>query len=154
MAVAEKLKQFEQSGGKVLWIDQVPGGAEHENNNPVVNAYLKTAEVTPVKHLAESIAQSCSPEVDLSFTPGTDQLTVGRFLKDGDQVYLLVNREQEGIQVQVKGNRKGKEQIKVLDPSTGNIGEIPLPAKLTLEANRAMMLIPDESYLKGDLLND
>tara|TARA_B110000483_G_scaffold8430_1_gene9993 strand:+ start:3288 stop:5549 length:2262 start_codon:yes stop_codon:yes gene_type:complete len=154
LAVAEQLKQFEESGGKVLWIDHVPFGAEHGAHDAAVKAYLKNAEATPVKELAGSIPQSCSPDFDLSFTPGTENLTVGRFHRNGEQVYLLVNREQEGLTVEVEGQRaKGKSgRIQVLDPSTGKISKVSLPATFALEANRAVMLIPDGDYLKRELL--
>ncbi len=77
---------------------------------------------------------------------------MGRFIRDEQQAYLLVNREQEGIKVQVKGQRKSKGKLQLLDPSTGEINQVSLPATLPMKANRALMLIPDEDYLKQELL--
>jgi hypothetical protein len=116
----------------------VPRGAEHVKNDAAVKATLAGAQAVPVAELAGSIPQSSSPRFDLAFTPGTDQLTVGRFDREGEQVYLLVNREQKGISAEVKGNSR----VKVLDPSTGGIEEVALPARLPIQANRALMLIP------------
>ena len=141
--VARQLKRFEQSGGKVLWIDEVPRGAEHVKNDPDVKKALQEAQITRVDHIAESIAGSFSPKFDLAFTPGTDTLTVGRFHQKGEQVYLLVNRTQEAITVGVQRQR-AEGQVNVLDPSTGKISDAALPLSLPLQANRALMLIPDK----------
>jgi len=145
LAVTEQLEQFEKTGGKVLWIGDVPRGAEHAKNDPVVNKALKNAQVTKVGEIKDAIPISYSPQFDLAFTPGTDQLTIGRFHKDGEQVYLLVNRMQKAISVGVEGHRGStlSGKVKVLDPSTGKINEASLPIRLPLEANRSLMLMPD-----------
>ena len=154
IAVVRQLKRFEQSGGKILWIDEVPRGAEHVKNDADVKKALQEAQITRVDHIAESIASSFSPSFDLVFTPGTDTLTIGRFHKDGEQVYLLVNRMQKAISVGVEGHRGStlSGKVKVLDPSTGKINEASLPIRLPLEANRSLMLMPDEEYLTQKLL--
>jgi hypothetical protein len=152
LAVSEQLRRFEEAGGTVIWVDRVPHGAEHTKNDAAVKAALRNAQAIRVDQLAGSITASYSPEFDLSFTPGTDQLTVGRFHQNGKQVYLLVNREQKSIPVKVRGHRKGAPgKIKLLDPSTGKIREVSLPINLSLEANRALMLIPDRDYLTREL---
>ena len=155
LAVAEQLKRFEQAGGKILWIDQVPRGAEHAGNDQAVYAALKNARAISVEQIAGSIKKSYSPEFDLIFTPGTDKLTVGRFHQKNEQVYLLVNREQEEIMVDIQGQRvqSGNGKVRVLDPSTGKISSISLPASLTLEANRSIMVMPGQKYLSKRLLN-
>jgi hypothetical protein len=155
LAVVEQLELFEQSGGTILWIDQVPRGAEQPGNDKVVNVALKNAVAIGVEDIDESIEKSYSPEFDLSFTPGTDQLTVGRFHQKEDQVYLLVNREQEEIVVDIQGQR-GKSRngkVTVLDPSTGEISSLSLPARLTLEANRSFLVVPGQKYLSKSLVD-
>ncbi len=154
LAVSEQLKTFEQSGGKVIWVDQVPSAAEYvKNDNKVLNNQQNAKEVS-TEELAGLISNSYSPEFDLTFTPGTDQLTIGRFHKNGDQVYLLVNRMQEAISVDVQGKRviAGAGKISVMDPSTGKIREISLPASLPLQANRSLLLMPEQEYLEQGLI--
>jgi hypothetical protein len=153
LSVVEQLERFEQSGGKVLWIDQVPRGAEHAGNDQAVKAALQNAQSVSVEEIAGSIEKSYSPEFDLTFTPGTDKLTVGRFHRDEEQVYLLVNREQEEIVVEMKGRRGrgGSGKVNVLDPSSGKISTVSLPARLTMEANRSLMVMPGQKYLSKRL---
>ncbi len=149
LAIIEQLKKFEKSGGKVIWVGQVPYAAEYEKNDKKVLKNLHGAEKVDVDKLATSINNSYSPEFDLTFTPGTDKLTIGRFHKNNEQVYLLVNRLQEAITVEIDGQRLNKTagKIKLLNPSTGEISEIALPAKMSLKANRSLMLIPESEYL-------
>ena len=139
LAVASKLEAFKKSGGKVLWIDKVPGSAEFAKNDPAVKKGLGNAKSIPANKLKVSIPKGYSSAFDLTFTPGADQLNVGRFRQDGKLVYLLVNRLQKDITVDVKGSGKGK----LLDPSTGKISSVSFPAKLPIKATRALMLIPE-----------
>lgn len=141
LAVIEKLRTFEESGGTVLWIDQVPRGAEHAENDPAVRAALQNAQMIPVEGIAHSITRSYSPEFNLTFTPGTDQLTVGRFRRGGRQIYLLVNRSQEKLSVQIEG---GSAAVSILDPSTGRTVRRKLPERVSLRATRALLLMPDQ----------
>ena len=116
---------------------------------------LKNAKEVSAGQLAGLISNSCSNEFDLTFTPGTDKLTVGRFYKNNEQVYLLVNRLQEAITVNVLGQRvkSNSGKIRLLDPSSGEIHEITLSAQLQLEANRSLILMPGQEYLKNRLLD-
>ena len=138
MAAAKTLVQFERSGGKIIWVDTVPRGAEYAKHDAPVKGWLKDAQATPTAGFAKAIPASFSAKFDLSFTPGTDQLAIGRFHRDGKRIYLLVNRQQKGINAKVTG----KGAMSVLDPSTGKIRRVNLPAELPMEAVRALILIP------------
>jgi len=154
LAVVEQLKRFEDGGGKILWVDQVPQSAEYAKNDAKVKKALQHADKVDVGQLTGLINNSYSPEFDLTFTPSTDQLTVGRFHKNDQQVYLLVNRKQEAISIEIEGQRtEGKSnQIKVLEPSTGEINNLALPAQLQIKANRALLIIPSHEYLEQPLI--
>ena len=138
LGVAQQIAAFQASGGKVIWVDRVPRGAEHAANDAAVNAILEQAAPTRMGSVAAAVGRSYSEEFDLKFSPGSDQLVVGRFRQNGKPVYFLVNRLQEEIPVKIIG----KGQVKLLDPSTGKIKGVKLPAKLPLGATRALMLIP------------
>ena len=68
-------------------------------------------------------------------------MMVGRFHRDGKQIYVLVNRLQTPIKATVTGEGEGRS-VTVLDPSTGKITQVDLPADLPVDATRALMLIP------------
>jgi hypothetical protein len=132
----------------------VPRAAEHARNDQKVAKILQNTHSVAVDQIADLINNSYSPEFDLNFSPGTDQLTVGRFHRNGEQVYLLINRNQEDIFINIEGQRtEGKlDQIKVLDPSTGKINKVSLPAQLQMKANRALLIIPSHEYLEQPLM--
>lgn len=150
LRVVEQLKKFEKSGGKVIWVDQIPYAAEYAKHDKQVLKNLSNARKTSLNHLTASINNSYSPEFDLTFKPGTDKLTIGRFHKNGEHVYLLVNRLQKNISIDVEGNwtidSSGK--VMTLNPSTGEIREISLPASLPLRANRSLLIISKQDYIQ------
>ncbi|MDQ8195975.1 hypothetical protein QEH59_16185 [Coraliomargarita sp. SDUM461004] len=148
LSVSQQLAAFEKQGGTVIWVDQVPRAAEHDVNDEAVISRLIGAKMTPHEELAAAIGRSCSADYDLSFSPGSDQLTVGRFYKEDQQVYLIVNRTEQMLSVQVDGHRDGAATMgHVLDPSTGTIRQLRLPVTLELQATRSLLLIPDRGYL-------
>jgi len=138
LAVLNQLTAFQKSGGTVLWVDQVPRLSEHKRNEKAVKAGMAGAKPIAVNQLADRIEESYSPDFGPSFAPDPRTLTVGRFRRNGQLVYLLVNREQKDILAKVSG--KGK--LRVLDPSTGKISTVSLPAKLPIKAVRALLLLP------------
>lgn len=142
MSAAKTLVQFERGGGKILWADKVPQGAEHAKHDAPIQGWLKDAKATPTAGLAKAIPASFSSKYDLSFSPSTDQLAVGRFHRDGKLIYLLVNRQQKPITAKVTLKGAGKGVVSLLDPSTGKIKRVNLPAELPMEAVRALILIP------------
>lgn len=137
LAVAEKLVDFQKSGGKVLWADKVPSLSEHTKNDQHFKKALSGATVTPTNKIASSIPRSYSTDFSLSFSPDPKTLAVGRFHSKGKEVYLLVNRQQKDISAKITG--KGK--VSVLDPSTGKIRSVSLPAELPMKAVRALMIV-------------
>jgi hypothetical protein len=137
LAVAEKLSDFQKSGGKVLWADKVPTHSEHQKNEEAFKAILSNVALTPTNKLVGSIAQSFSSDFGLTFSPDPKSLAVGRFHSKGKKVYFLVNRQQKDITATVSG--KGK--VSVLDPSTGKIKKITLPVELSLKSVRSMMIV-------------
>jgi hypothetical protein len=153
LAVAKQLNSFQSAGGTVIWVGQVPRGAEYAKNDRAVVAALRGATSIAVDDLASAISNSYSSEFDLSFAVGPDQLAVGRFHKGGQPIYLLVNRTQKRLSVEVAGNRvRGKAMGQLLDPSTGEIHQLKLPARLDFEANRSLLLMPSRKHLAHNLI--
>jgi|TARA_B110000091_G_scaffold70380_1_gene77507 hypothetical protein len=152
--VLEQLNRFEETGGKILWIDDVPRAAEHAKNDEKVKLLLKNVASVNSKNMVSSINDSYAAEFDLNISPGTDKLTIGRFHKNEEQVYLLINRMQESLSIDIEGQRNiGKsDQLNILDPSTGKIKAVSLPAKLNMTANRALLIMPSQEYLKQSLI--
>jgi hypothetical protein len=152
--VLEQLEQFKKAGGKVLWVDTVPKAAEKAKNDTRVNEILKNTGSVNIEHMVSSIDNSFSAEFDLDISPGTDKLTIGRFHKKDEQVYLLINRTQKALSIDIEGQRgdEFENALSVLDPSTGKIRAISLPANVEMKANRALMVVPNQEYISQPMI--
>ncbi|PQJ28163.1 hypothetical protein BSZ32_06375 [Rubritalea profundi] len=133
-----QVQSFTFNGGTYYGGNPVPDQAEHKKSDPAVKAAMAGAKPIRINQLAGAVPQSYSAEFALTFSQGPKTLTVGRFHQKGKQVYLLVNRLQKDISVEVKGQKS----VQMLDPSTGKIKKVSLPATLPIKAVRALMLIP------------
>ena len=110
--VTQQLDRFEKAGGKILWIDMVPGASEYAMNDKKVKTLLDDARSISIDEIKGSIERSYPEDFDLHFDPGKDEINAGRFIKEGKQIYLLVNREQEDILIEVQGQRKKMEMVR------------------------------------------
>ena len=153
LKVLKKIAAFEKAGGKVLWLDKSPKYTEFEKNQKY--AVRKFNQYKPVKihKIPYKICSPYYPEFDLSFSPDTSKLLVGRFLQrrfksKGEQVYLLINRTLSKMEVSLDGGRNDTSSpLEVLDPSNGKIKNITLPAKLLIPGNRVLIIMPGKMYL-------
>ncbi|VGO14028.1 hypothetical protein PDESU_02585 [Pontiella desulfatans] len=136
--VAQQLSRFQESGGKIIWVDSVPYAAEHAKHDAEVKALLEQVSATDMKGVVPAIGNSFSDDFNLTFSPGSDQLVVGRFHQKNKPVYFLVNRMQDELPIKIIG----EGQVKLLDPSTGEISSVRLPAKRKLGAVRSLIVMP------------
>jgi len=136
LAVARKLEAFEAAGGRVIWVGGVPSAGHHAREDEPVRAIVSAANSVPPRELPSLIERSYGPEFDLSFTPGTADLGVARFHRDGKKVYFLMNKKEQDLDVQVGGSGP----VTVLDPSTGEIREATAPLPLQIGPLRSMLL--------------
>jgi len=136
--VAQQLARFQEAGGKVIWVDSVPYAAEYAKHDAEVKALLGQSAAISMEAIVPAIGTSYSDDFDLKFSPGSDQLLVGRFRQNDKPVYFLVNRMQEELPVKISG----KGQVKLLDPSTGEIQSVRLPLQRSLGAVRSLIVMP------------
>ena len=136
LEVLRKIKAFEAAGGKVLWVDEVPSSALYSRDDEAVRQGLTAARTVAAGELPALIGRSYGPAFDLSFTPGTADLGVARFHRDGKKIYFLMNKKEQDLAVQVGGGGP----VTVLDPSTGEIREATAPLPLQIGPLRSMLL--------------
>lgn len=144
LQVAQKLAAFRQQGGRIFWVDSIANYAEHARNDTAVSRLLKGARTTSISRLTSLLTGSNSQTFSLSFNHKSETLAVGRFVKAGQQFYLLVNRSQKKLSVRVHDlNSQASDRFKILDPTTGEIDELVLPCKLEFDPNRSLFLVCD-----------
>ncbi len=138
--VLEKIVAFETAGGVVLWVDAVPKAGEYAEEDGKVAYWLSEVEPLRPDDLPGEIDERTGTPFDLKFMPeGTDQLAVARYRRGDKAIYFLVNRTGGNLAVSVTAGSEG--EISVLDPTTGGIAELPLPASLRLEPHRSLILL-------------
>jgi hypothetical protein len=135
--VLNKLEVFEAAGGKVIWVDEVPSAALYASDDEAIRQGLASAQPVPVGKLPDLIGQAYSPQFDLTFEPGTSELGVARFHRDGKKIYFVMNKQEVDLPVQVGGSGP----VTVLDPSTGEIREATAPLPLQIGPLRSMLLM-------------
>jgi hypothetical protein len=136
LEVLRKIEAFEAAGGKVLWVDEIPSSALYSRDDEAVRQGLTAARTVAAGELPALIGQSYSPAFDLTFTPGTSELGVARFHRDGKKIYFVMNKKEQDLAVQVGGSGP----VTVLDPSTGEIREATAPLPLQIGPLRSMLL--------------
>jgi hypothetical protein len=134
--VLRKIEAFEAAGGKVVWVDEVPSAALDARDDEAVRQGLAAARPVAAGELPALIGQSYSPAFDLTFTPGTAELGVTRFHRDGKKIYFVMNKKEEDLAVQVGGSGP----VTVMDPTTGEIREATAPLPLQIDPLRSMLL--------------
>lgn len=136
LEVLRKIEAFEAAGGKVVWVDEVPSSALYARDDEAIRQGLADARPVAAGELPALIGRSFSPLFDLTFTPGTSELGVARFHRDGKKIYFVMNKKEQDLAVQVGGSGP----VTVLDPSTGEIREATAPLPLQIGPLRSMLL--------------
>lgn len=139
-SVSDQLRIFEANGGKVLWINQIPHGAEKIKNDSAVKANLKNAESISVRQLEKLMSNLRAEEQSLIFSYGKNKLSVGRFRKEDKKIYLLVNRGEKTTFVEVSGEIK---DATLLNPEDGEMDTLEVPCKIKIGGLRSVILITD-----------
>jgi hypothetical protein len=134
--VLRKIEAFEAAGGKVVWVDEVPSAALYARDDEAVRQSLAAARPVAAGELPALIGQAYSPAFDLTFTPGTSELGVARFHRDGKKIYFVMNKKEQDLAVQVGGSGP----VTVMDPTTGEIREATAPLPLQIGPLRSMLL--------------
>lgn len=141
LAVLEKIKAFESSGGTVLWVDTKPQAADVAADDAAVAAALAKAEVVTPSDLAARVTSPYLPGFDLQFAPGAGKLDVARFQRDGQPIYFLVNRTGGTMTADISG--PAGESIEVLDPATGTTTAKPVPTRVTIDKDNSLLVLKE-----------
>lgn len=132
-----KIEAFEAAGGKVVWVDEVPSAAINARDDEAIRQGLADARPVAAGELPASIGQSVSPSLDLTFTPGTSELGVARFHRDGKKIYFVMNKTEKDLPAEAGGSG----EVTVMDPSTGEIRMATAPLPLQIGPLRSMLLV-------------
>jgi hypothetical protein len=141
LPVLDKIQEFEKSGGTVLWVDTKPKYGTYAKEDAQVEEALKKKDVITPSTLASHITNPYPDDFNLHFQPGLPQLSVARFRRGDQPLYLLVNRRGDPIKATVSDSPV--ENMTVYDPITGIISKTGLKqASLKIGGYSSLFLTP------------
>lgn len=137
--VLAKLREFEATGGTVLWVDVKPDFGAYAHEDETVRHWA--AEITPIAtgDLTGRIDRPYDDSFDLAFEPAPYDLPVARFRKEGRRIYYLVNRAEAPLTARISAARGGT--VILLDPATGVMTEATLPAEVEIKAYDSLLVM-------------
>lgn len=137
LSVMKKLREFEESGGKVVWIGSVPSLADRFGDTGELSGL--TSGLTAMSE-DEAVAK-VKAETDLGITisGGEDHIYLGKYILDGNDAYWIFNYGSGNTSVTVCSDAAGYD---VYDPENGEItsydgGE----TSITLNDRRAKIIV-------------
>ena len=140
LAVLHKIKAFEAGGGTVLWVDTKPEHGEYAQEDRSVAATLKTANVIGPADLAAHIPTPYPANFNLRFEPGSGHLSVARFQRKNQPLYLLVNPTDQPIKASAQS--AVASTVQVFDPTTGGMTTTSLPSSFEMSGFGSLLLMP------------
>lgn len=139
LSAVRKIREYEEGGGVVLWVDSVPGAGAYEGEDREVRDAFRGVSPVSVEEIPGRIGQPYSDAFDLTFEPGPDRLGVARFHRKDQRIYFLVNLAREPLDVSVEGENGARATV--LNPTSGATEEVELPASLTIDTYRSLLIL-------------
>ena len=118
--VLKKLLEFEQSGGKVVWIDCIPSLPDKLSDVEEFNTLVSSLKVTKRDDAIEQVKEHCDRK--LKIERETPSLFVGTYTLDGAPMYWLFNNHD--LEKNLTLSYEGALGFDVYDPMTGEIESI------------------------------
>jgi len=118
----DKIKQFEASGGVVLWVDKKPIMGDYACEDTAVLKDVAEVEIITPSSLPKRIVCSYGRDFTLKFGFGGQGVSIARFRKANQCIYYLVNRGEKPVSGKVHTDKAVHAQL--CDPATGRISEM------------------------------
>ncbi len=121
--VLDKITEFENGGGTVLWVDSRPLRATYAADDAAVSNALKNVATVTRAALPGQIGSDVYDDAfKLSFTPTVKtQLEIARFTRENRRIYFLVNRT--GDSLSVTANASAPVTVEICNPVDGTISD-------------------------------
>lgn len=115
--VLKKLVEFEQSGGKVVWIDCLPTLCDDVDDMEEFNTLVSQLKVTKRDVAMEEVKAHCKGK--LTITRETPSLYVGKYTLEDAPMYWIFNNHD--LEKNLTLTYEGAKGFDVYDPMTGEI---------------------------------
>ncbi|MCX8495304.1 MAG: hypothetical protein ORN51_03885 [Akkermansiaceae bacterium] len=139
-AAVKKIKDFEATGGIVLWVNRKPSAGMYPQEDAEVKTLLANAKVVTMDELAALIKQPYGPDFTLNITLQPGKLEIARFQQKDTAIYYLVNRTGNPLPVSISSSSNRK--LTLYDPTSGSINTLSEDSDthLTIDAYSSILL--------------
>ena len=142
LAELDKINHIEHVGGTVIWVDTKPVMGLYANEDQDFLQGLSDKVVVSAGEIPQLISQPFDEKFQLIIEHEDQPISLARFRKDGRCIYFIVNRSEHEASFRIENTNR--LSVSSLDPFTGIIDEMDLPAELNLEGFGSVLLMHKE----------
>lgn len=141
LRVLKKLVACSGAGVKILWVDALPSlgisNAEHPQVKKLVASYqLNERPLDELKLISNQ-------DFHLDIKSDDDKLTIGKYARDNNRIYFIVNDSGKDIHVDIKSGKCNS--VKLYNPVDGNIMEEKLPLKKEIGRYESLFVVENNN---------
>ena len=135
--VAQKLAEFEEGGGKIIWAKSLPQVGDAVGEHEKVRELFAGRQTVRPGGVAAAIGRVVPPGFEL----WTDDVPmIARFVRDGRRINFLVNYRDKPMAVPLK-SAGGPLDLQVYDPLDGSITKQQAPATVTIAPQSSLLVV-------------
>jgi hypothetical protein len=136
--VAEKIAEFQNSGGKVLWVSSLPQMGDAQGEHEKVRGLFAGQQVLRPGDVAAAIGRVVPPGFELR----TDQAPmIARFVRDGRRINYLVNYRDKPMTVPLQTANGGPLSVQVYNPLAGSITKLQAPTTVSIAPQSSLLVL-------------
>lgn len=151
--VASKLKQFQDAGGKIIWVNTRPTLGDSPSEHAAVTAlFAGQATVLPrnvVGTLGAVVPQDFELRVEgpAVVEGAVQEFFTARFVRDGRRITHLVNNGLAALDASLTLADGGTRRVAVYNPLDGSIIARELPGTLTIAPSSSLLVVENPASL-------
>ena len=146
LAVAQKLEQFRQAGGRVVLVESRPVLGDSLSEHATVSGLFASQPVVAVGNLVTELGAVAPPDFSVRVQPpveegSTQEFFSARFVRDGRRITYLVNNglTTTAPTLTLAGSAAGR--VAVYNPLDGSITGHDLPGTLTISPSSSLLVV-------------
>jgi hypothetical protein len=143
LPVMQKLQQFEQAGGKVLWVDSLPRLGDAPEEHEAVRAGVSGAKVITPAQVAENLGPAFPASFRLRLDAENKNILISRWERDGRRINYVVNNSGETLSPNFRLEGKTSGSVQIYNPADGTITPLALPGAVTLKPFSSVFLVEE-----------
>ena len=152
LAVANKLQQFEQAGGKIVLVNRRPVLGDSSSEHSAVAAIFAGDDTVSAANLVAQLGAVLPPDFELRVqappqTGGEQEFFSARFTRDGRRVTYLVNNSTLPVNPTLTLADGSSRRIAIYNPLDGSITNRLLPGNLKIAPSSSLLVLENPATI-------